>query len=1343
VLPTRWYLLGYVGGALTARVMGNVIPDDLAAGPDPNALLDETTTPNPDEPQVDPGMKWMIDFDEAEKKGMGLRLKLTVDEAQKGFDILMVVGTNTQQKVVESQQSIADLFDAHHYTDGLGFVLNGTPSNNTSDAASGYSTADPAQAASYTSERASAAFKLGDRSNADVFASAFGLRDLNAQAVATLANANATEQNDAMHMNRAMWATTFGYYLPQMLGVSAVSETPMTPADFTWMRKHFIDFVRAAGPLPAIRVGNQPYGVLPVTSLSMWKPKTGQETQSARETALKTFLLKLRELWRNNLSQVPRVGRSGDPNADLADAFAMDGISSSYAIRHLMGPTYVQNSWLELYPTVTTTWFAKQREMTMAVVNALGLTTGWNPRLARSVFSGFYNKLAGPTLQAGTSAETAKLQPDYIDLLLNAPTVETIRDEAFAEPKPRGLLYSLLRHSMLLEYWNALANLSLAETAPEFGWQITREQEFHTDVGGDPTVWMRMNQPIAGVTTNRAADFLHTLRPTTNPAITPRVSALFEFRDSLAYLKTLTTGRLQRAFAGTLDLCSHRLDAWFTSVATKRLAEIRSAQPTGTLVGGYGWVMNLKPAAAPVADVTPPGESGVILRAPNNPGFTHTPSLAQAATVAVLRSGHLTHSNAAAQDLLAIDLSSERVRLATWLLDGVRQGQPLGALFGYRFERSLHEAHLDAFIPYFREVAPLVAKKLEQPSQAVENIAANNVVDGLRLQRIWKTIVRFDGTPIASQLQTLFARGTTKEPPTALVTAAAAALFTQLNQLDSAVDAVSDALLAETVHHAVQGNPLRTAATLDAVASGEAPPPELDVVSTPRTGIGLTYRLVTLFGGSTALPPKWAAPAIAHRMSAEPYLTVWAAKLLGDPTAVRASVERVDPDTGAVLETREVRLNELKLASLDLIYANEGSRDAAPSEIEQRMIYLAARKAPAIPTGAILRVNPARQSTFAATDVSYAEFTEVLRTARKLITAVRGIDASDLNSGGQNQPAAIDLVELTARADRADSALRSVLTVLQRGLNTPTTTVLDTLRDSILAAASLGVAGAVPFSATGDSPADRAMLLAQGTSVAKELTQRMDQLNTLKTSFNAATATPEETRDQQFARLRATFGKSFVVLPRFTAANALELEKALADSVKIQDNDSLAAATWFQRASRVRDGVSRLDASLRYAESLETGERLSLRVAQLPYQTNDRWVALPLKPGQALSTSRFSLVVQALPTLDVKLPMAGVLIDEWVEVMPNPKETTGIVFQYDQPDATPPQSILLAVPPDPDQPWNLWQLQQVLLETLDLARIRAVDPDTLDEVGHYLPAMHLAANVGGETVSTDFAPLMF
>ena len=65
-------------------------------------------------------------------------------------------------------------------------------------------------------------------------------------------------------------------------------------------------------------------------------------------------------------------------------------------------------------------------------------------------------------------------------------------------------------------------------------------------------------------------------------------------------------------------------------------------------------------------------------------------------------------------------------------------------------------------------------------------------------------------------------------------------------------------------------------------------------------------------------------------------------------------------------------------------------------------------------------------------------------------------------------------------------------------------------------------------------------------------------------------------------------------------------------------------------------------------------------------------------------------------------------------------------MQYDQPNAAPPQTILIAVPPEVGVPWTVWSLQQVLLETLDLARIRAVDPDALDEVGHYLPALYFA-----------------
>jgi hypothetical protein len=66
---------------------------------------------------------------------------------------------------------------------------------------------------------------------------------------------------------------------------------------------------------------------------------------------------------------------------------------------------------------------------------------------------------------------------------------------------------------------------------------------------------------------------------------------------------------------------------------------------------------------------------------------------------------------------------------------------------------------------------------------------------------------------------------------------------------------------------------------------------------------------------------------------------------------------------------------------------------------------------------------------------------------------------------------------------------------------------------------------------------------------------------------------------------------------------------------------------------------------------------------------------------------------------------------------------------------------LIAVPPDVEVPWTIWSLQQVLLETLDLARIRGVDTDSLHEVGHYLPAMYFAYNSNNDTVSTDFTTI--
>ena len=98
------------------------------------------------------------------------------------------------------------------------------------------------------------------------------------------------------------------------------------------------------------------------------------------------------------------------------------------------------------------------------------------------------------------------------------------------------------------------------------------------------------------------------------------------------------------------------------------------------------------------------------------------------------------------------------------------------------------------------------------------------------------------------------------------------------------------------------------------------------------------------------------------------------------------------------------------------------------------------------------------------------------------------------------------------------------------------------------------------------------------------------------------------------------------------------------------------------------------------------------------------------------------------------------MIDEWVEVAPNASETTGVVFQSNQPDSSPPQAILLAVPAMPAavNTWSEAALLQIVQETLELVRIRAVTPDLIQEFSQYLPALFFPLNVAGDTISTDF-----
>ena len=59
------------------------------------------------------------------------------------------------------------------------------------------------------------------------------------------------------------------------------------PSDLTALREWFVDFVRADGPLPTLRVGRHPYGLLPVAAFERARAARVSSTSRTSSSALR------------------------------------------------------------------------------------------------------------------------------------------------------------------------------------------------------------------------------------------------------------------------------------------------------------------------------------------------------------------------------------------------------------------------------------------------------------------------------------------------------------------------------------------------------------------------------------------------------------------------------------------------------------------------------------------------------------------------------------------------------------------------------------------------------------------------------------------------------------------------------------------------------------------------------------------------------------------------------------------------------------------------------------------------------------------------------------------------
>ncbi|MEG3630129.1 hypothetical protein [Streptomyces poriticola] len=802
LLPDRLEFSAYRDGTLVWRMTGADIPDTLplgvaprqADGDDGEEDTDDAPADRTDALPFDQNSRWLVDFEAAVDVGMGLSVPL--ESPTDRFDLLTVVGVGSQDAATGAQR-VQDVLAARLFTDGLSPLPVGTPTNNTPESRSGWRTRgaprDPELADAWQ-----ASYDPAGPQEAARLARAFGIDGHTVLARVCDPQGGDEALLAKLHRLRAQTAAWSGVWHPAV--DSNKDHRPLADPWYATAADHFTSYVRGRGPLPLLRIGRQPYGVLPVSSLDLWRGADGDDPIAWH---VGSFAAAFAE----HVDRAVQVGEGTDQDAVLLDLLSREASPQEVARwAHLLDGT-------DQPPPPASAG---------SVPPALGLA--WQQQF----------RFPADPAAIPQEAETITPFPDEIP------------------PDLRAFLAARPLAQLLVLFHETVARMRQTRTAPvpeEFVGQYAPIAS---------TLWQLRREPTVSLFYSHA-EWVHnaisnTLRsgPVLPDAVNRAITDAEKFLDLFSAYVGLEDeavedlSRVERLFRETLEPLSHRVDAWATSLSTRRLEDLRTRLPTGIHTGAYGWLTDVEPT-----DPNPPRE-----------GYVVTPSLHHATTAAVLRSGWQAHS---AKSSFAVDIQSARVRRAQAVIEGVRAGQAVPALLGYQIERALHDARLDRFIAGLRRAYPLAP--LVQPDgpgvpQAQVSIGARNVVDGQALRRD-RPELDDDAALAAAVGQELG-----DDAP---------ALRRLLAELDETFDAVGDLLLAESVHQLVGGSALRAGLAADAAGRGQELPQDFDVLRTPRGGVAVTHHVGVLLPDS--VPEGWADDRPLAAL--EPGLEAWVRERLG------------------------------------------------------------------------------------------------------------------------------------------------------------------------------------------------------------------------------------------------------------------------------------------------------------------------------------------------------------------------------------------------------------------------------------------------------------------------------
>ncbi|CAN5258692.1 hypothetical protein BH18ACT12_BH18ACT12_08950 [soil metagenome] len=423
-------------------------------------------------------------------------------------------------------------------------------------------------------------------------------------------------ESDHRPLNRALvgtlWPALWGHSLANVWGYA-------TQADELglWAADNLVP----EGPLPSLRIENQPYGVLPAASLRRWQAAADDPGIEARLVPLVRGLL--------------------DTCAAAAERQAGQGQTGG--LRDLVrNPMAARYTWRWMVPTTL----------------AHGLSFRFNQPVPAADLDAWWTRRARQTPSLDPAATPARQLVSVgwshdIDVGLVEPA-----DPPTGTTTGRGL--SRLAAASVRELLAVGPVESGPRTAPPWGTSLLTELARHSLLASSAAVARRVAAQPRSVVEPVSADVRTPTETETWAARLqppdlarrgePEVRIRRNVIDGLKALATQDVADIDRGLRAALETATRRLDPWATAIAWRRLQTLAAAPRT---LGAYGWVDAPRPQTA------------------GNHRFILAPSTEHAAVAAVLRDRAVHDPDA---DRWRMNLTSDAIRGALRLADATREG---------------------------------------------------------------------------------------------------------------------------------------------------------------------------------------------------------------------------------------------------------------------------------------------------------------------------------------------------------------------------------------------------------------------------------------------------------------------------------------------------------------------------------------------------------------------------------------------------------------------------------------------------------------------------------------------